>query len=77
MLEWSYATDRNLKGFEVERSTDGGNFEKVFYGSHDDTLTIWSSIRTLTDVDKVGHKIYYYRLKIIYFDDVVEYSPVK
>lgn len=74
VLEWSTAQEENLKHFELERSNNGVNFEKIT-----NVLAIGNA-KTNQDysyVDKypgVGTK--YYRLKSIHQDGTVSYSHI-
>jgi hypothetical protein len=72
-LEWATATEINNEGFEVEKSIDGVNFEKVGFvagaGNYTGKLDY-----SYDDFEVKTGVVYYYRLKQIDFDGVFEYS---
>jgi hypothetical protein len=71
-LIWRTAQERNNKGFEVERSLDGENFETLDF------------VKGFGNSDKIqsytylvsGEESAFYRLKQIDFDGKYEYSPI-
>jgi hypothetical protein len=71
-LIWRTAQERNNKGFEVERSLDGENFETLDF------------VKGFGNSDKIQSYTYFvsgeetalYRLKQIDFDGKYEYSPI-
>lgn len=74
ILKWSTAQEENLKHFELERSNDGVNFEKIT-----DVLAIGNTKiqQDYSYVDKypgVGTK--YYRLKSVHQDGTIAYSHI-
>ncbi|HEX6180199.1 MAG TPA: hypothetical protein VFZ47_03090 [Chitinophagaceae bacterium] len=74
VLNWLTATEQNNKGFEVERSTDGGNFRKIGFvaGAGNSNM-----LRSYSFVDKhVNQPLYYYRLKQVDADNRFEYSAI-
>ncbi len=74
-LNWTTASETNNAGFDLERSTDGRNFEKIAWI----TGQINSSITTnydYEDVNVVRDVVYYYRLKATETGGAYEYSPV-
>ncbi|MBI3233327.1 MAG: T9SS type A sorting domain-containing protein, partial [Bacteroidetes bacterium] len=76
-LKWSTASEKNNKLFEIERSTNGQQFEKIdevkgvgnSYQLHQYDYT---DLKVLTDYAKV-----YYRLKQIDFDGTYKYSSIE
>ena len=71
-LNWSTATEVNNSGFDIERKSGAGNFEKVGFNPGFGTTT---EARTYSFVDqKVGVGSYSYRLKQIDFDGTSAYS---
>jgi hypothetical protein len=73
-LYWATATEINNSGFNIERSLDGENFEKIdWVDGHGNTTEVQNY--TLKDPE-VSNGIYYYRLKQIDFDGQFEYSDV-
>jgi len=73
-LNWTTASELNNFGFEVEKSTDGVNFEKIGFvpgnGTTDNEITY-----TYTDEGLSAGK-FYYRLKQVDYDGNFEYSGV-
>lgn len=78
VLNWVTASEEANQGFEVERSSDARNWEKIGYvaslsqsGDSEETLNY-----SFTDAHLLqGHN--YYRLKQIDLDGSVEYSPIR
>ncbi|MCH7964315.1 MAG: T9SS type A sorting domain-containing protein [Bacteroidetes bacterium] len=71
-LNWITATDLNNQGFEIQRRTGDGEFEKVGFVPGHGTTT---DIQTYSYVDsKVASGNYIYRLKQIDFNGIFEYS---
>ena len=76
-LIWSTETEDNNSGFEIQRSTDAVNFEKIgFVKSLSATGNSSSRLDyTFTDYNPVGLR-QYYRLKQTDFDGTSKYSAV-
>jgi hypothetical protein len=74
LLNWTTATEVNNQGFEIERSTDGLNFNQIGYVPGFGTTTEPKSY-SYTD-QSVTSGTYYYRLKQIDFDGSFAYSSV-
>ena len=73
-LIWETATEENNDGFEVQRSTDGKNWEKIdFIQGHGTTLE--TKNYTLLDENPISG-VNYYRLKQVDFDGKYEFSDV-
>lgn len=70
-LDWFTATETNNAGFDIERSKDGTNYEKIFFIGGNGTTTN-RNIYSYID-EKVTAGVYYYRLKQINFDGSFEY----
>ncbi len=75
VLEWSTATETNNQGFEIQRSTDGVNFNKIEFVKGNGTTSNPSSY-SFTDDKILPSTNYYYRLKQIDFNGTFEYSNV-
>jgi hypothetical protein len=74
-LDWSTSSEHNFWGFEVERSIDGKEFEKIgFEKSIGGTELTNYHFEDLSK--KVGSE-YFYRLKIMDFDGKFEYSNIE
>jgi hypothetical protein len=73
-LQWKTASEKNNRGFEIQRSFDGSSFERIGFipGSGTTTEQIAYSF-----VDKPAlNETIYYRLKQIDFDGSTNYSNV-
>jgi hypothetical protein len=73
-LNWRTATETNNQGFEIQKRTDNGEFEKVGFVPGHGTTT---DIQTYSYADsKVASGNYTYRLKQMDFDGSFEYSDI-
>lgn len=73
LLKWTTATELNNQGFEIERSTSIGGWEKIGFVPGFGTTT---EPRAYSFLDEnVTSGTYTYRLKQIDFDGTVSYSP--
>ncbi|MES2560704.1 MAG: T9SS type A sorting domain-containing protein [Bacteroidota bacterium] len=72
-LRWSTASETNNSHFEVQRSTDGRNFEAIgrVKGTGNSSRTVNYSF---TDREATTSRTTYYRLKQVDFDGKSEYS---
>ncbi|OJV30517.1 MAG: hypothetical protein BGO32_09005 [Bacteroidetes bacterium 37-13] len=74
-VAWETATELNNKGFSIQRSTDGRNFQVI--GWVDGNGTTSQAIQyTYSDVNVQPNTIYYYRLKQIDYDEHTELTKV-
>ncbi len=74
LLTWQTATETNNAGFEIQRSTDAINWEKIAWQDGQGTTT---TAHTYTYRDKNPlFDISYYRLKQVDFDGAFEYTDV-
>ena len=71
-LSWITATEINNLGFEVERKSENGVFDKIGFVGGNGTTTNFSNYSFTDVLDKAG--TYYYRLKQIDYDGSFEYS---
>jgi len=75
-LQWVTASEVDNKGFEVQRSIDGVNFNKIGWVDGEG-----SSARevayTFADEDAKSNTMYYYRLRQLDFDDTEDFSEVQ
>lgn len=71
-VEWRTASEINNSGFEVERSSDGVNFEKIGWVEGNGTTNV-EHYYLFTD-EAPNHGWNYYRLKQIDHDGKFEYS---
>ncbi len=75
MLSWTTASEENSKWFEIERSVDGNNFQRI--GLIDAQGN--SSFRVdyfFEDASIEANQFYYYRLRQVDLDEQFEYSKI-
>jgi hypothetical protein len=74
-LDWQTATENNNSGFEIERSENGENWQKIGFVQGNGTT---QEIRDYRYIDQTPFNgINYYRLKQIDFDGKFDYSTMK
>jgi len=71
LVEWKTANEVNNEGFEVMRSTDGQNFEKVGWVAQNNT-----GVYSFEDFEVNTNQMYYYRLNQIDNNGEIKISPV-
>ena len=74
-LYWTTASETNNEGFEIERSTDGLNWETIDFVEGEGSSIDWSHYDYLDKSPALGFN--YYRLKQVDYDETFDYSPVK
>jgi hypothetical protein len=74
-LSWATASEANNRGFEVQRSRTGNDWEMIEFLDGQGTSSTINEYIYLDDHPVIG--LNYYRLKQIDWDGVFEYSPVK
>lgn len=72
ILTWRTADEKNVKGFDLQRSTDNKGFKSI--GWRD---AKGNSIYNYEDKNIASGVIYYYRLKMMDIDGHFEFSPIK
>lgn len=71
-LDWTTATETNIRGFEIQRRNENSEYQKIGYVPAHGTTT---QVQKYSYVDsKVVNGNYFYRLKQIDFDGTVNYS---
>lgn len=75
ILRWSTATETNNSGFEVLRSIDKLNWDKITFVNGNGTSTEIQKY-FYTDIPNADKSIHYYRLKQIDFDGSQNYSKI-
>jgi hypothetical protein len=72
-LNWQVANESNFKGYEIERSTDGSNFQQVGWevATGGNGLINYHHHNVLTSAG-----VYYYRLKMVDHDGAFKYSSL-
>ena len=75
-LDWVAATEIAFDGYELQRSLDGLNFDKIAWiqGSEN---SLEEKQYNYLDLNVKGGITYYYRLKMIDLDESFEYSPIR
>ncbi|MFH1194347.1 MAG: YCF48-related protein, partial [bacterium] len=74
ILEWETATEINNKGFEIERRSEKGEWEKVAYVNGNGSTTEKSEYSFADKVTNLSSTKVSYRLKQIDFDGTYSYS---
>lgn len=72
MVDWETEDEVNLSGYEVQRSTDGKDFSKIAFQTAEK-----SRAYQYEDKDVTAGVTYYYRLKMVDYDESFQYSPVR
>lgn len=72
-VEWSTASEKNNKGYEVQRSTDGQLFEVIGWVNGHGTTNLMNMYQ-YTDINVSKGINYFYRLKQIDFDGMFDIS---
>lgn len=75
LLEWTTIGELNNEGFEIQRSVDGRNFERIGWQPGKGTTTVIQHYKFADEHLQAGD--YYYRLKQMDYDGQFEYSPVR
>jgi hypothetical protein len=73
-LSWMTATELNNQGFEIERSTNQAEWEKIGFVEGKGTTTLMNYYSYAVKSLKTG--TYFYRLKQVDFDGTFEYSSI-
>ena len=68
ILRWATASENNCKGFAIERSFDGENFEEIGFTKGNGNSNVTSNYSYADKDVFVGASLVYYRLKQIDFD---------
>lgn len=76
MLNWTTATEKNNKGFEVERSIDNSQFITISYKTGNGTTSAIHNYSFSDDIKNISSSKIEYRLKQIDFDGSYVYSNV-
>lgn len=75
-LAWKTASERNNQHFNLERSGDNQQFEKIGQLKGNGTSAIPNSYQFTNDVANLSSNIVYYRLQQVDFDGKTTYSKV-
>ncbi|MES2690745.1 MAG: S8 family serine peptidase [Bacteroidota bacterium] len=78
VLNWSTGSEKNNKGFEVQRSFNGRSFSKIGFVKGTGNSNLLNTY-SYTDIDafSASGELIYYRLQQIDFDGKYEYSPIR
>lgn len=74
-VDWVTATEINNEGFEIQRSTNGIDFETIGWESGHGTTSTTQNYRYIDEEVSKG-VLYYYRLKQIDFDGQFEFTLI-
>ena len=74
-LNWKSASEVNFDGYEIQRSTNGTDFQKIGWIEGKGGVNEASYMHI--DETIIYNKSYYYRLKMIDLDGEYEFSPVR
>ncbi|MBC7866291.1 MAG: T9SS type A sorting domain-containing protein [Gloeobacteraceae cyanobacterium ES-bin-316] len=75
-LNWGVMSTSPLKTFEIERSTDNINFEKISSQSADVPLEQLRNFTAYDNINLVNSDVIFYRIKVIAKNDQEKYSNV-
>lgn len=75
-LDWTTLSEVNNEGFEVERSIDGKEFNKISFVAADGANSNRKVDYNYVDRNVVDNVTYYYRLKQVDIDGRFEYSDI-
>jgi plastocyanin len=73
-LNWRTATEKNNRGFEIQRKA-GNEWEEISFIQGHGTTTNENSYSFRDNVSQLNSNVIYYRLKQIDFNGTYEYSP--
>lgn len=76
-LNWTAANEVDFSGYEVQRSLDGRQFEKIGWVAAQGTPDGATHRYMFLDKNPVFNKPLYYRLRMIDLDGTVEFSPLR
>jgi hypothetical protein len=74
LLTWQTASEENNRGFEIERSSDGKNWENIGFVEGHGTTQETKNYTYFDETPNSGNN--YYRLKQVDFDGQFEYSDI-
>ena len=74
-LKWATAAETNNRGFEVQRSRNGGDWEKLGFVDGEGTTSLQTNYHFTDTQPFSGNN--YYRLKQMDWDNHIEYLPVQ
>ena len=75
LLAWSTTSEVNSEKFDIQRSTDGKNWQMIGSVAAENSGTALQSYRFVDDLPLVGHNLY--RLKMIDLDGSFAYSRIQ
>jgi hypothetical protein len=74
-LDWATATEIDNSGFQIERSTNGTEFEAIGWAQGHGNSTVRIDYR-FSDLSALPGTVYYYRLKQVDLDGHYKYSNI-
>ncbi len=78
IIRWSLVSDPNIESFEVERSADMIGWQSVgslVYSQTEESINKYFHLDE--NIPIKNNIVYYYRIKVIYFDGLSEYSDAR
>jgi Secretion system C-terminal sorting domain len=75
-LNWTSVYESNMKGYEIERSTNGTFFENIGFTGAKNQLGVTQNYQFADNLSAVAANIFYYRLHMVDLDGKSKYSNV-
>lgn len=75
-LDWSVTSNKDIKDFTIEKSTDGVHYSLAAMVNADDTRLAYSAYKAADEVFGIKASKVYYRIKVTGINGAVQYSKV-
>jgi Secretion system C-terminal sorting domain len=75
-LNWTSVYESNMKGYEIERSSNGSFFENIGFAAAKNQLGVTQSYQFADNIAALPANIFYYRLHMVDLDGKSKYSNV-
>jgi Secretion system C-terminal sorting domain len=75
-LNWTSVYESNMKGYEIERSSNGAFFENIGFTSAKNQLGVTQNYQFADNIAALSANIFYYRLRMVDLDGKSKYSNV-
>jgi hypothetical protein len=76
-LQWDNGDDLDIKGFDIEKSTDGTSYSKIGFVAYRNATGVNKSTYSFTDNDINSTSKHYYRIKVLYNTGSFLYSSIE